>query len=314
MDYQLLGATGATVSAIGVGGGGPSQLGMRNGAEDDAVRVIRAALDHGVNFIDTAEAYRTEAAVGRAIAGVARQTLVISTKISHWEELDEAGVVAQVDERLAALGTDYLDICHFHAVTADKYDHVVTHLLPGLLKAREAGKVRFTGITEMFNRDPGHECLARAVADGNWDVLMVGYNIINQSARDRVFTEALRRGVGILDMFAVRLALSRAERLVEVVGDLVESGVITEDAVEQAGGTMDDPLGWVVNESDADTLVEAAYRFVRHEEAVHVTLSGTGSVDHMIDNIETIQKPPLDNVVVERLRTLFAGVDSVSAQ
>ncbi len=315
MDYQMLGSTGVTVSALGVGGGGPSQLGLRHGGQEaDAVRVVRAAIDQGVNFIDTAEAYGTESAVARAIADVPRETVVVSTKISHWEELDEAGVLANIDARLKALGTDYLDICHFHAVTIGKYDHVVQNLLPGLFRAKEQGKLRLAGVTEMFNRDPGHDMLARAVRSDHWDVIMVGYNILNQSARDLIFPDALRRGIGVLDMFAVRLALSRVERLLEVVSALVEQGTITSAAIEEAGGTIYDPLGWVVRESDAESLVEAAYRFVRHEEAVHVTLSGTGNLEHLQENIGTVQKPPLDRDVVLRLQKLFAGVDSISGQ
>jgi aryl-alcohol dehydrogenase-like predicted oxidoreductase len=315
MDYQLLGSTGVTVSAMGVGAGGPSQLGLRGGGdEDNAVRVIREAIDLGVNFIDTAEAYRTEAAVGKAIQGIRREEIVLSTKISHWENLDADGVVASVEDRLRLLGTDYLDICHFHAVENDKYDHVAERLRPGLERAREQGKVRLLGVTEMFNAEPGHEMLSRATESGIWDVVMVGYNVMNQSALDRVFPHTLRHGTGVLDMFAVRLALSRAERLAEVMGELIASGKVTNEAIEEAGGTPEDPLGWVVRESDAETLVEAAYRFVRHEEAIHVTLSGTGNVLHMRENVETMQKPPLDQKVVEKLKKLFAGVDSVTAQ
>lgn len=315
MDYQLLGATGLTVSALGIGCGGPSKLGLRGGGEhNDAVAVVREALDRGVNFIDTAEAYGTEPVVAEAIRGIDRETLVVSTKISHYEELDSSGVVASVDARLRELGTEYLDICHFHAVTLERYERVAGELRDGLLKARDAGKVRFLGVTEMFNHDPGHTMLATACDSNLWDVVMVGFNVLNQSARGRVFPQTLRRGIGVLDMFAVRLALSRAERLVEVMDSLVASGAITREAIEEAGGTREAPLGWVVEESDAETLVEAAYRFVRHEEAIHVTLSGTGNLDHLRQNIATVQLPPLPAPVVQKLVHLFEGVDSVSAQ
>ena len=315
MDFQPLGATGLIVSAAGLGTGGPSHVGVRTGrSEDESIAIIRAAIENGVNFIDTAEAYGTEPIVGKAIAGEPRDSLVISTKLSHWERSDADSVTAAIDERLRLLGTDYVDICHFHAVQLDAYDHVVDRFYPALVRAREAGKVRYIGLTEAFNPDPRHAMLERALRDDLWDVIMVGFNVLNQSARDRVLARTRASGVGVLDMFAVRLALSRPERLVDVINGLVSDGAITIDQLRDAGGTMEDPLGWVVRDSDADTLVEAAYRFVRHEPGIDVTLTGTGNLEHLLANITAIQMPPLPDDVVARLKQLFAAVDSVSGQ
>ncbi len=315
MDYTTLGRTGLTTSVIGIGTGGPSRVGLQyGGSESSAREVIRGAIDNGVTFIDTAQAYRTEAVVGEAIRGVDRHALVLSTKISRWQELDAAAVERSIEDRLRDLGTDYLDICHLHAVTLDRYDDVIERIYPGLVRAREAGKIRFIGVTEMFNGDPGHAMLGRAVRDDYWDVVMVGFNILNQSARDRVLSVARDKGIGVLAMFAVRLALSRRERLVEVMGELIDRGEVDEQLLVDLGGNRDDPLGWVVRETDAESLVEAAYRFVRHEPGIDVTLSGTGSVEHLLANIASILKPPLERGVVERLTRLFARVDSVSAQ
>jgi len=315
MDYTILGRTGLTVSVAGVGTGGPSRVGLSGGgSEENAALVVRSALEQGVNFIDTAEAYRTEEVVRRAIEGEPRESVIISTKISPREDMDEAAVVRAVDERLRLLGTDYLDVCHFHAVTHADYDRLVERAYPGLVRAREAGKVRYLGITERFNADPGHAMLSRALDGDLWDVFMVGFNVLNQSARERVLARAAAKGIGVLVMFAVRLALSRRKRLVEVVRELIERGEIDVDLLSRMGGSPDDPLGWVVRESDAGTLVEAAYRLVRHESGVHVTLSGTGSLEHLRENLASLQKPPLDPHVVEKLERLFAGVDSVTAQ
>lgn len=315
MDCQPLGNTGLTSSVLGFGTGGPSRVGLcAGGSEADAERVIRTAFDHGVNFFDTAQAYGTEALVGNALRGIPRDEVILSTKLSHWEDLDEAGVMLAVDERLRLLQTDYLDICHVHAVTSERYTFVAEHIFPVLQRARDAGKIRFLGITEAFNPDPGHRMLQTAVADRLWDVIMVGFNILNQSARERVIAPAREAGVGVLAMFAVRLALSRPDRLREVIAELRESGRLELQEIEAAGGSADDPLGFVVRDSDAANLVEASYRFVRHEPGVHVTLSGTGSEAHLLQNIASVQLAPLDPSVVGRLRHLFRSVDSVSAQ
>src|SRR6187402_3606440 len=79
MQQVVLGRTGLNVSVMGLGGGGDSRLGVKtDGAE--ATRLVRVALDQGVNFIDTAEAYGTEEVIGWALADVRRSDVVLSTK------------------------------------------------------------------------------------------------------------------------------------------------------------------------------------------------------------------------------------------
>jgi aryl-alcohol dehydrogenase-like predicted oxidoreductase len=80
MQTVVLGRTGLTVGVVGLGCGGHSRLGMANGADEaQASRVVAAALDLGIDFIDTARAYGTESAVARAIRG-RRDGVVLSTK------------------------------------------------------------------------------------------------------------------------------------------------------------------------------------------------------------------------------------------
>jgi aryl-alcohol dehydrogenase-like predicted oxidoreductase len=313
MNYTTLGRTGIPVSVLGIGTGGPSRIGVRTGrSRREAVGVLRLALDEGITFIDTAEGYGTEDLVGELLREVERESVVISTKISHWEELDERGLELAVQERLRVLGTDYLDVCHFHAVELERYDDLLTRLVPVMLAQKERGTIRALGITERFIPDPGHRMLARAVKDECWDVIMVGYNLLNQSATTDILPAMRQHGIGALAMFAVRHALSRPERLRAIIAELVESGQLTASDITSAGGSLEDPLGWVVRDSDAESLVEAAYRFVRHTSGIHVTLCGTGDPEHLRENIRASTRPPLPAGVVALLRTLFAGVTSVS--
>src|SRR5215207_150667 len=83
VEYVTLGNTGLQVSVLGLGGGGHSRLGQQTGAtEADSVALVRHALELGINFIDTAEAYGTEAIIGTALAGAPRQDVILSTKKS----------------------------------------------------------------------------------------------------------------------------------------------------------------------------------------------------------------------------------------
>ena len=151
--------------------------------------------------------------------------------------------------------------------------------------------------------------LRGALADDHWDAVMVGFNLLNQSARDRVFVEARRKGVGIIVMYAVRRALTGSPRLREVIGRLIEDGSVDPGDVDP-----EDPLGFLIHEGGARSLVDAAYRFCAHEAGVHVVLSGTGNPSHLWENLESFASPPLPASDIARARSIFRRVDSVSGQ
>lgn len=276
----------------------------------DSVALVRHALDLGITLVDTAEAYGTEALVGEALQSSERAAIVLSTKksITKQDRLITAADLARgLEASLRQLRTDYIDIYHLHAVRADQYSYVVTELVPAMRKLRDQGKIRFLGITEAFHTDPGHLMLARAVQDECWDVVMAGFNILNQSARDRVFAETSRRGIGVLCMFAVRTALSQPEKLRQTVATLVREGAIDPGMVDEA-----DPLGFVRQSEDNPSVPEAGYRFCRAEPGIHVVLSGTGNPRHLEQNVTAILRPPLSTRIHQRLVTMFARVDTVS--
>jgi predicted aldo/keto reductase-like oxidoreductase len=237
--------------------------------------------------------------------------LVLSTKKTTWEEqpITPADVRLSLEASLKRLGTDYVDIYSLHGVGAEQYDNLASEIIPVFQQLRAEGKIRFIGITEAFHSDPGHAMLQRALQDDVWDVIMVGINILNQSARPRVLAETIRKNIGIQVMFAVRLALSRPERLKEVVRELIAKGQLDASEID-----MDDPLGFVITKGGAVSIPDAAYRFCRDDPGTHVILSGTGSLEHMRANLESIERPPLPEAVTNRLKSIFRHVDSISGQ
>ena len=309
MDYTTLGKTGLKVSVAGLGCGGPSRLGMRGdaGAEDHAVRLIKQALDLGVNFLDTAQNYGTEGVVGKAIAGMARDRVVISTKktLPTADDPDpETAIVEGLEKSLKLLGTDYIDVYHLHGVEPKDYEFAQNRLMAPMRRLKEQGKIRFIGATEGFVVDMAHTMLADSLKKNLWDVVMVGFNLLNPSARQTIFPLTLKSGVGVLDMFAVRRALSQPQRLQEMCAELVAKGALAKDSVD-----VNDPLGFLLKETDAATLPEAAYRFCRHERGVDVVLTGTGNAEHLNENISAILKPPLPKAALDKLDTLFGALD-----
>ena len=310
MNYTTLGRTGLKVSVAGLGCGGPSRLGMRdNKSQSESIALVRQALDLGVSLLDTAEVYGTEEIVGKAIAGVPRDRVVISTKKAFplADSADPAGQVRKsLEQSLRRLGTDYIDIYHIHGVEPEQYADA-RELVPTLVKLRDEGKIRFLGITEAFSEDTMHRMLRQALADGVWDVIMVGFNMLNQSARAAVLPRTIEKDIGVLVMFAVRKALSRPERLQAVWAKLARKRLVDRRACNPR-----DPLDFLVQEGKASSIVDAAYRYCRHEPGVHVVLSGTGSADHLKANIESMTKPPLPPAVIARLGKIFAGVDCIT--
>jgi aryl-alcohol dehydrogenase-like predicted oxidoreductase len=304
MEYTTFGRTGLKVSVAGLGCGGFSKLGLGTGkSEDHAVGIIRAALDLGVNVLDTAAVYGTEEVVGKALRHVPRESVVVCTKASRAtgdKQFAPEKVLASLDASLRRLGVDCIDVFQLHGVAPPQYDHVRDIIAPALLRERDKGKFRFLGITETAPNDVEHDMLFRATQDGIWDSVMVAFHMMHQPARDRVFPCTRANKIGTLLMFAVRGIFARPERLAAEVRQLVADG--------QVPGWLsaaDNPLGFLLHDGGASSLTDAAYRFVRHEPGVDVVLFGTGDVDHLHTNIESILKPPLPAADGAKLNELF---------
>ena len=298
MDMTTLGRTGLTVSRFGLGAGGSARLGTKAAdGERGAVALVQAAMDAGINLIDTAEVYGSEEVVGKAIAGK-RDTVVLSSK-KFPRDLTAASIRKGCEAALKRLQTDYLDIYHLHGLRPDAYDEVCETALPTLHALRDEGKIRFLGVTELFENDTDHKMLQRALTDDFFDVVMVGFNLLNPSARHRVFPLTQAKNVGVLVMFAVRTALSRPVRLAEILGELAERGEIPAEINLDFLGA-------------AGAVTDSGYRFCRHEPGVDVVLGGTSRIDHLHANLESVARGPLPAGTREELKRLFGSVESVS--
>ena len=308
MEYRPLGNTGLMASVAGLGCGGNSRLGLGRGESfDDCVAVVRTAVDLGVNFLDTAEAYGTEEIVGAAARSYDRNKLVISTKALFRASDDTAETVTRrVEASLRRLGLDYVDVFHFHAVHPAAYEHHRDVLAPALTKLKEQGKVRHVGITETSPNDPEQKMLSRAIQEAPWEVTMLAYSLMNQGARHRIFPLTRQRGIGTLLMFVVRNLFSNAAYRRDIFAKLVEQGDL--DASIVADG---DPLGFLVAGGVAQSITDAAYRYARHEQGVDVVLFGTGNRAHVKDNIDSILRPPLPPPAIERLHASFGHLTGV---
>ncbi len=200
------GRSGLDVTRIALGGypfGGVNQARGWNPFTTEgraaAIATIHAALDAGINLIDTAPGYgdgNSESIVGEAVQD-RRSEVYLATKVGY-RGLSAADVAASVEASLRRLRTDAIDLIQFHGGMYEPAD--VDHILrDGLLDAletlREKGVVRCIGFTveEPWTAQPFIAC-------GRFDVMQVRYNLIYQSAALHVLDDAQRAGLGVSAM------------------------------------------------------------------------------------------------------------------
>ncbi|MEK9722691.1 MAG: aldo/keto reductase [Rhodospirillaceae bacterium] len=310
MDYTTLGRTGMRVSVAGLGCGGGSKLGMARGlSQSKSARLVNVAMDLGVNYLDTAAAYGTEKIVGEAIKSVPRDQIHVATKATirrGGELIPVAEIIASLDNSLRDLDTEYVDVFQFHAVPPTVYDRIREEYAPALLRERDKGKLRHLGLTETPPNDPAGEMLITASADPIWEVVMLGFHMMHQVARRNCFPGTQANGIGTVLMFVVRSIFSIPGRLEETMAKLAAEG-----KVESWLADGDNPLGFVLHDGGAESVIDAAYRYARHEPGADVVLFGSGVEAHIRKNIETILKPPLPAEDLAKLEKLFSHLTGV---
>lgn len=153
MQHRDLGRTGLTLPILSFGA---SSLGQEFRAVDinDAMRAVHAALDVGMNFIDTSPFYgrgMSEVLLGVALRGVPRDRYILGSKLGRYDaahfDFSAKRVVESVDVSLHRMGVEYLDICLCHDLEFVDMSQIVEETLPALRKVQQQGKVQFVGVS-----------------------------------------------------------------------------------------------------------------------------------------------------------------------
>ena len=195
LPKRVLGRTKEKVSILGLGtapvGEGP--IGVEEG-----IRIFSEAIDRGVTYIDTARIYGNAEEILGHIIPKRRDKLFVVTKVST----DNAARAEQsLSESLGRLKIEHLDLVHIHSIGSKKIDRVLAKdgVLEFLLKQKEAGKIRFIGISG-HNRPPN---FVRMLQTDQIDVLMCVMNYADRNIYDfesKVLPEARKRNVGCVAM------------------------------------------------------------------------------------------------------------------
>lgn len=310
MIYRRLGRTNLSVSLLSLGTGGARRLGQAMGMTLlDQQRLVHHAMDLGINLIDTAEQYgESESILGRCLRGIPRNDYFLSTKWSPrvGKEFvpNPVALQASVERSLQRLGTDYIDVMLFHGPRVAEYDAVVDQLYPVLNALRNAGKVRYVGLSTPFVHDPAQEVARIALTEhpAMWDVVMLKYGILNQYAANEILTLAARHDVGVMNMAAVRVKLPDAMLLEALIKKWKDDKLIARNALPDT-----DPLGWLIHD-DVGSVIEAGYRFAAEPSVIATVLTGTSSIEHLNANARCLETPKLVSAHSSRLKALFGGI------
>ena len=261
MIYRTLGSTGERVSAIGLGGW---HLGLKTVDEQLAIRIVRSAIDGGINFLDNSWDYNegeSEKRMGKALRDGYRERAFVMTKIDGRSKKEAA---KQFDESLKRLDVDYIDLVQHHEIIRFDDPHRIFHAEganAALLEAREAGKLRYIGFTG--HKDPRIHLYMLEIAKENgfrFDTVQMPLNVMDahyRSFEKRVLPELVKLQIGVLGMKSM------------ANGILLKSKTVT--AVECLHYALNLPTSVVITGIDSMEILDQAFAAI---ESFHPLTNG----------------------------------------
>jgi predicted aldo/keto reductase-like oxidoreductase len=272
MPYRVLGMTGERVSCIGLGGW---HLSLKHVDEEMSRRIIRTAVDRGINFMDNSWDYNegeSERRMGKALADGYRERVFLMTKIDGRSKKEAA---KQLDESLKRLKVDYIDLVQHHEVIRFDDPHRIFDkegANAALLGARDAGKIRYIGFTG--HKDPYIHLHTLEVARTNgfkFDTAQMPLNVMDAHYRSfskLVVPEMIKQGVGVLGMKSM------------ANGILLKSNTVTP--IECLHYALNLPVSVVITGIDGLELLDQAFEAARSfkplsEKQLNALLAKTAS-------------------------------------
>lgn len=296
MKYRKLGNTGLDVSVLSYGA---SPLGsvFRNIDENAGLETVFQALDLGINLIDVSPYYglkRAETVLGKALKQVSRERYYLATKVGRYgdAEFDFSAdrVIRSVDESLARLNIDYVDIIQCHDIEFGDLDQVVCETLPALEKIREAGKARLIGITGL----PLHifkYVLDRTDVD---TVLSYCHYALNDQSLADLIPFLKSKNVGIINASPLSMRLLTQEGPPEWHPAPKE----IKEACAQATAFC--------KEKGVD-IAQLALQFSLQHEGIATTLVGTASKENLKKNVSWASQP-MDEALLDEVLKILAPI------
>ena len=265
-DYRILGRTGFKVSDLGCGS-----------IMDDGI--LRAAFEAGMNYVDTAEQYPGHhRIVAKAMEGLERKSIFISTKLEVLEDKSKAGFLKRARKALEDLRTEYVDCLMMHM--PEKAATLKTegfHAAMSELKAED--RVRFVGVSNhgsFWFRDPEEtmeKVLSAAAEDGRFDVFLMAYNFLRRDQAEKVMSLCRERRIGVALMKTTPIAVYGAlkSRIEEMEAKKEQIDPLYADGLRRYKEKFEAAQEFIRqhNLQNPEEIKAAAVRFVLSNPNVH---------------------------------------------
>jgi predicted aldo/keto reductase-like oxidoreductase len=264
MNYRTLGKTHVKVSALGFGAMRLPTTGEETEVdEDQAIDMIRYALDHGVNYIDTAYVYHggnSETTVGEALAGGYRERAYVATKLPIWNVAKIEDCDRLLDEQLARLQTDRIDFYLIHCLQEKTWPKLRDlGVLPWADKALADGRIRHLG----FSFHDTYDVFVKILDEYDWAFCQIQYNFVNEDVQAGTagLCYAAAKGLGVIVMEPL------------------------------FGGTLANPpppIGEIWNnDHQRHRPADVALRWLWNKPEVSLVLSGMSNLEQVRENIQS---------------------------
>ena len=297
MEKRTFGNTGMAVTTLGYGA-----MEFRHVDEAQAGRLLAGVLDAGINFIDTSPDYGpSEDRIGKWIAH-RRDEYFLATKCGCNVPLQGgddaprhiwtgAQVRHNIEHSLRRLQTDYVDVWQVHSASPDELAQ--SDVLATMLKIKEEGKVRHIAVSMSGAAGGRGYGQLRPYLDGDWDqfeAIQVWYSALAR-ASENAMSEAAARGKGMIIRGVVRT---------------IEPYASLADFMDNVG--LNDLR------ASGESAAQFLLRFAIAHPALHTTIIGTKSLDHLADNIKAVEAGPLapDVLAAVKARLTTAGITPAS--
>jgi aryl-alcohol dehydrogenase-like predicted oxidoreductase len=256
MKFRMLGETGKRVSLIGLGGYHLAKPGPKKPSNEEAIRIVRAGIDAGINFCDNSWDYNggeSEERMGRALRDGYRQRVVLMTKLDGHTA---AAAMAQLETSLRRLQTDHIDLIQFHEIIRmDDPERIFAAggALEAMVRAREQGKVSFIGFTGHKSPAIHHHMFEVAAQHGfHFDTVQMPVNIMDahyDSFQHTIFPVARQQRTAVLAM--------------KTFGDQFILDSHVAEPIEMLHYSMSQPVAVVITGCDQMPILEQALQAVR---------------------------------------------------
>ena len=312
MLYRTLGRTGLEVSELGFGAWGIGGTGWIGADDDESLQALRLAIEHGVNFLDTAYAYgdgHSEHLVGVAVRESAERVYVASKvppNNKQWpakpglrpEEVFPADwIVACTEGSLQNLGLETIDVQQLH-VWSDEWMGQ-GDWLDAIERMKREGKIRFFGVS-INDHEP--ENAIRLVESGVVDTVQVIYNIFDQSPEDALFAAVEAARVGVI----VRVPFDEGGLTgsVRPATTFPQGDFRNDYFAGERKGEVWERVQAIARDLDVEVerLAEIALRFCLSHPAVSVVIPGMRSTRNVERNVRAASAGPLGENQLTTLR------------